>query len=61
MATPFVTGLAALVAGTNSSMPLELIRARVLDGRQLVPGFDARVVTGGRLSGGGAFEGGSRR
>lgn len=61
MASPFVAGMAALVASSNPKMPLELIRARVLDGRQPVPGFDSRLMTGGRLSGGGAFAGGSAR
>ncbi|MBK6424736.1 MAG: S8 family serine peptidase [Blastocatellia bacterium] len=61
MASPFVAGMAALVASSNPKMPLELIRARVLDGRQAVPGFDSRLMTGGRLSGGGAFAAGTSR
>lgn len=61
MAAPFVTGLAALVAGSEREVPLEIVRARVLDGRQTVPGLDSRIVTGGRLSGGGAFGPGTQR
>lgn len=61
MASPFVAGMAALVASAAPDTPLELIRARVLDGRQAVPGLANRLMTGGRLSGGGAFAGGSSR
>ena len=56
MASPHVAGVAALVAEENPSMPNGTIRSRVLDGAHGVPDFGSRLVTGGRLSGSGAFK-----
>lgn len=55
MASPFVAGVAALVAEQDPRMPIPKIRSRVLDGATGVPDFAKRLVTGGRLSGSGAF------
>jgi subtilisin family serine protease len=55
MASPFVAGVAALVASENPKMPNSEIRERVLGGAHGVPDFAKRLVTGGRLSGSGAF------
>lgn len=55
MASPFVAGVAALVASTDPKMPYKKIRERVLGGAEGVPGFDDMLVTGGRLSGSGAL------
>lgn len=55
MASPFVAGVAALVASENPKMSVADIRKRVLGGTHDVPDFARRLVTGGRLSGSGAF------
>ena len=55
MASPFVAGVAALVASENPKMAIDQIRSRVLGGRFDVPAFAKRLATGGRLSGSGAF------
>jgi subtilisin family serine protease len=55
MASPFVAGVAALVASGSPEMPIGQLRERVLGGRFDVPAFAKRLATGGRLSGSGAF------
>lgn len=55
MASPFVAGVAALVAAEDPAVPIATIRSRMLEGRFSVPDFAKRLATGGRLSGSGAF------
>jgi subtilisin family serine protease len=57
MASPFVAGVAALVAEQDPKMPVARIRERILGGTYSVPDFGRRLATGGRLSGSGAFAG----
>ena len=57
MASPFVAGVAALVASDSPEMPIGQLRERVLGGRFDVPAFAKRLATGGRVSGSGAFAG----
>lgn len=55
MASPFVAGVAALVAAEDPSTPVKSLRSRVLDGSFSVSDFASRLATGGRLSGPGSF------
>ncbi|MBQ7375653.1 MAG: S8 family serine peptidase [Clostridia bacterium] len=49
-ATPFVTGVAALVLAQNPTFTAEDIKARILDTVDEVDALDGRCVTGGRLN-----------
>ncbi len=51
MASPFVAGVAALVAADEPGMSVATIRKRVLDGAVDVPSFASKLLTRGRLSG----------
>lgn len=55
MASPFVAGVAALVASTEPGMSIKDLRAHVLGGAVGVPDFASRLLTGGRLSGSAAL------
>ena len=56
MATPHVTGAAALIASAYPNASNEEIRRRLLCSVDLVPGLQGMVATGGRLNGARAIE-----
>ncbi len=56
MATPHVTGVAALLQARHSDATPAAIRTAILSGTESLPALAGRTVTGGRLSAAGAFE-----
>lgn len=50
MATPHVSGAAALVWGTNPSLTHYCVKAQLLSTVDQVPGLEGKVVSGGRLN-----------
>jgi subtilisin family serine protease len=50
MATPEVSGVAALVLAANPNMTVEELRARLLESVDKIPALEGRVSSGGRLN-----------
>lgn len=50
MATPYVSGVAALVAATDPNISVEKLRSRILDTADKVPSLDGKMSTGGRVN-----------
>jgi subtilisin family serine protease len=50
MATPFVSGVAALVLAQNPKMSVEELRARLLKSVDPVPSLKGKVLSGGRIN-----------
>ncbi|MCA1817314.1 MAG: S8 family serine peptidase [Acidobacteria bacterium] len=50
MATPEVSGVAALVLAVNPNLTMKELRARILESVDKLPALDGKVSTGGRLN-----------
>jgi thermitase len=50
MATPLVAGVAALVQSTDLALSPAAVKARILNGVDVLPAFSGKSVTGGRLN-----------
>jgi thermitase len=50
MATPEVSGVAALVLAENPNMTVEQLRARLLESVDKIPALEGKVASGGRLN-----------
>jgi subtilisin family serine protease len=50
MATPFVSGVAALVLSTNPGISIEELRTRLLNSVDQLPSLKGKVSTGGRIN-----------
>lgn len=50
MATPHVTGVAALIKSEDPTQDDAQIKARILDGAEIKPNLQGKTVTGGRLN-----------
>ncbi len=50
MATPHVSGVAALLLASNPNLTFQELKARIMLSSDPVPGLDGRTVTGGRLN-----------
>jgi subtilisin family serine protease len=50
MATPFVSGVAALILATNPGISVDELRARLLNSVDLLPSLKGKVATGGRIN-----------
>ncbi|HEX6188843.1 MAG TPA: S8 family peptidase [Pyrinomonadaceae bacterium] len=50
MATPFVSGVAALILAANPGISIDELRARLLNSVDPLPSLRSKVVTGGRIN-----------
>jgi PKD repeat protein len=50
MATPFVSGLAALLIAKEPSLTPAKLKARIMDTVDKLPGFAGKTVSGGRIN-----------
>ena len=50
MATPFVSGVAALILASNPAISIDELRARLLNSVDPLPSLRGKVVTGGRIN-----------
>lgn len=49
MATPYVSGVAALIVANEPTITMEQLRARILETADKIPSLDGKVATGGRV------------
>jgi len=50
MATPFVSGVAALILAANPAISIDELRARLLNSVDPLPSLKGKVTTGGRIN-----------
>ncbi len=50
MATPFVSGVAALILSQNPNLPLSDLRAKLLKSVDPIPSLKGKVSSGGRIN-----------
>ena len=50
MATPYVSGVAALVYASNSSLSCTVVKAKILSGAETISSLNGKVVSNGRLN-----------
>ena len=50
MATPFVSGAAALILSQNPNLPVSDLRAKLLNSVDPIPSLKGKVSSGGRIN-----------